>query len=606
MDPSPPPRTARSHSWFLIMGAVLTLTLALLMASGLAGFFALSGLRAILVEEAEYFAQEKDGVAHLHRYALTGEAQNLRGFRAALAPSRAFRAPLRHAVESPGDYETFNALLRQDESIPGPLITALVFYSRFVGESSATRFVLDRWLESDLAMEELEGMGEGLAEAVEESGPGSEAAVAVSELIDLQDERVTETRADFRNSMIVWGEALERKIRIAFLLSGFFLFLLGLVVLIATVRSMDVADRLRRESESRFRQLAEGIREVFWLTDPFKHVMLYLSPVYEQVWGRPVDEVYRNPKLWMEAIHPDDRPRVERAVPAQLHGGYDITYRIERPDGQLRWIRDRAFPIQNEKAEVVRVAGIAEDITAQRDLEAELTQDRTLRSVGRLAGGVAHEFNNLLTAVQGHIQFALEEDNPGRAADLEAALDGTRKGAELTRRLLSLAGRQMIVPRRVELAGFLADSEGVFRNALSPRVELEVEGPPDLPDARMDPAHIREAVLNLLVNARDAMPAGGLVKIRCGIRRAESSPFLTLEVEDNGPGIPSGIVAEVFTPFRSDGGPDPSIALGLPAVHGIMKQSGGNIEIRSSEKGTVVTLLIPLWDGATASVVTSG
>ena len=127
------------------------------------------------------------------------------------------------------------------------------------------------------------------------------------------------------------------------------------------------AERAVQESEKRFRQVVEIIKEVFWLTNPEKTQMLYISPGYEAIWGRSCDSLYASPRTWLEAIHPEDRDRVlEAALNKQASGEYDEKYRIVRPDGSIRWIRDRAFPVRDETGNVYRIAGIAEDFTGQR------------------------------------------------------------------------------------------------------------------------------------------------------------------------------------------------------------------------------------------------
>jgi diguanylate cyclase (GGDEF)-like protein/PAS domain S-box-containing protein len=165
------------------------------------------------------------------------------------------------------------------------------------------------------------------------------------------------------------------------------------------------AEEQLRESETRFRQLAENIHQVFWLTDPSKSQMLYVSPAYEEIWCRSREELMRNPKAWLEAVHPDDRPRVlDAALTLQGAGRYDEQYRILRPDGSVRWIRDRAFPVRNEMGAVYRIAGIAEDVTERRQSEERLAflaqydpltslpnrnlfQDRLLQAVARAERG---------------------------------------------------------------------------------------------------------------------------------------------------------------------------------------------------------------------------
>ena len=131
-----------------------------------------------------------------------------------------------------------------------------------------------------------------------------------------------------------------------------------------------------QESEERFRQIAENIREVFWVADLDLTKMIYVSPAYEEIWGRKVGELYQNPKSWMDAIHPEDREGVEENLPLRGIGGFAVEYRIVSPDGFVRWIWDRAFPVRNEGGEVYRIAGIAEDITERKRMEEELRRSR--------------------------------------------------------------------------------------------------------------------------------------------------------------------------------------------------------------------------------------
>lgn len=151
----------------------------------------------------------------------------------------------------------------------------------------------------------------------------------------------------------------------------------------------EISERLRAEeelraSELRFRQFAENIREIFWMTDPEKNHMLYVSPAYEQIWGRDCQGLYDAPRSWLDAVHPADRSRVAEALPKQASGDYDEEYRVIRPDGSVRWIRDRAFPVRNQHGVIYRIAGIAEDITKQKQLEKQILEisDREQTRIG--------------------------------------------------------------------------------------------------------------------------------------------------------------------------------------------------------------------------------
>ena len=222
---------------------------------------------------------------------------------------------------------------------------------------------------------------------------------------------------------------------------------------------MDVTERklaeLRlRESEDRFRELAENIQEVFWMTDPARRQFLYISPAYEKLWGRSCASLYEAPGDWLAAVHRDDRARVAESMATnQARGDYDETYRILRPDGTVRWIHDRAYSVRDDAGQVRRLVGTAEDITEARQLEAQLRQSQRMEAVGQLAGGVAHDFNNILAAIMMQADLAIDlVDQSGGVHDLLTDIKtATERASNLTRQLLAFSRRQVLQTRVVNL-----------------------------------------------------------------------------------------------------------------------------------------------------------
>ena len=383
----------------------------------------------------------------------------------------------------------------------------------------------------------------------------------------------------------------------------------------------DVSEQLRaaqalREEEARFRQLAEAIREVFWMTDVEKQQILYISPGYETIWGRPCASLYATPTAWMDAVHPDDRDRVRRAaLTQQVDGGYDIQYRVVRPDGSVRWVHDRAFPVRDDGGRAVRIAGVAEDITDRRRLEEQFQQTQKMESVGRLAGGVAHDFNNLLTIIISSAELMREDpDAPYAGELLDDILDAGRRGASLTRQLLAFTRQEVVEPRVVDLAGVVSDTQKLLRRLIGEDVELSVRLDSAAAPVRVDPGQWTQVLLNLAVNARDAMPTGGTLRIETravvadgALLRAHPAlregVYAVLSVTDSGGGMTPEVRARLFEPFFTTKPRGKGTGLGLAVVYGVVHQAGGEIEVDSAPgRGTTFTVYVPAVNAAVLSV----
>ena len=371
----------------------------------------------------------------------------------------------------------------------------------------------------------------------------------------------------------------------------------------------------RRDAEDWFRQLAESIQQVFWMTDP-RGALLYVSPAFETIFGRSCESLVANPGVWMDAVHPDDRERVEQAAYARSRRGeYDEVYRIVRPDGAVRWIRDRAFHMYDEAGELHRLVGTAADITEQRHLEEQLQQAQKMEIVGRLAGGVAHDFNNLLTVINGMADLVLAglaEDDPVRRDLTQIRLAGDRAAA-LTGQLLAVSRRQILKPEIVDLSAIVTGLRDMIQRLIGEDITLVLELAPDLASIRADPGQIEQVLLNLVVNALDAMPDGGVLTIETRTVQVDevyaaehpgtrTGPHAMLAVRDTGVGMDESIRRRIFEPFFTTKAYGKGTGLGLSMVYGIVKQSGGSIWFQSEPgHGSRFTIYLPYVTGSPAS-----
>ncbi len=386
---------------------------------------------------------------------------------------------------------------------------------------------------------------------------------------------------------------------------GFDTFIMASVIDIS--ERVGIAQALRAADE-RFRQLAENIDEVFWLTDVNTGERLYISPAYERIWGRSCESLYSAPADWLRSVHPDDLARVIDALPKQISGDYDIEYRIVRPDGETRWVRDHAFPVHAPDGTVVRIAGVAEDITKRRHLEMQLQQSQRMESVGQLAGGVAHDFNNLLTVINGSVEL-IRSEPPGSRRTLELADDIQRaaeRAAGLTAQLLAFSRQEVLEPRLTNLNAVVSDTQKMLTRLIGEDIDLAVSLDPQAPAVLIDPGRWSQVLINLAVNARDAMSEGGQLSIETreveiddtyvsehlGARRGR---YVRLAVSDTGTGMTPDVRSRIFDPFFTTKGHERGTGLGLSVVLGIVQQSGGRIDVYSEPGvGTTFRILVPV------------
>ena len=332
----------------------------------------------------------------------------------------------------------------------------------------------------------------------------------------------------------------------------------------------------------------------------------YLSAGVEKLLGLPAAAIVAEPWVFHNRCHPDDLAKLAaaEALTVSTRAPFDCEFRVRHLDGDYRTVHCRSVA-ESLPAGGVRWNGVMTDTTGRHRLEAQLRQAQKMETVGRLAGGVAHDFNNILTGVIGNLDLVeLDPADPagGRVA---AAQRAALRAADVTRKLLGFARQNQLLVAPVDVAGFAADVVEMARAAIDPRVRLRAAVPAGLPPVAADAGLLHQALLNLVLNARDALPHGGLVSVAAaavtvtpaqaaGRPDARPGGFVVLSVTDDGCGMAADVRARVFEPFFTTKPVGQGTGLGLAMVHGIVQQHAGWVECESAPgRGTRFDLYLP-------------
>ncbi len=317
-------------------------------------------------------------------------------------------------------------------------------------------------------------------------------------------------------------------------------------------------------------------------------------------------------------VHADDREFVRRASDATIAGQapYEVEHRIVRVDGQIRWMHEKADIVRDEHGMALRMVGTVQDITDRRQLEEQLRQSQKLEAIGQLAGGIAHDLNNALTAIAGYTELALgalSPDHPARP-DVHEIRRAAERAESVTRQLLAFSRRQLLEPRLFSLGNAVADLNPLLERLLGSNIQLRTVCAENLPSIYGDTGQIEQAIINLAVNARDAMPDGGRLTLALSVVDVDEafvrahqtlSPgrYLDLSITDTGVGMDASAQAHVFEPFFTTKDVGKGTGLGLAMVYGTVRQSGGHIFVESEVgRGTTFRLLFPDASARDASV----
>ena len=391
------------------------------------------------------------------------------------------------------------------------------------------------------------------------------------------------------------------------------------------------AENALRESEAQFRTLAQAIPNHVWTSQPDGLLNWFNEQVYRYS-GAAAGEL--DGQGWTRLVHPDDLEAAAESWAVSLTSGkpYQTEFRLRRADGLYRWYIARALPILDTSGGIGRWIGTNTDIEDQKNTaealahlnanleqrveqrtaellraEESLRQSQRMESLGNLTGGVAHDFNNLLQVISGNLQLLSRDLAGNEKAEkrLHNAMAGVSRGAKLASQLLSFGRRQPLAPRVVNIGRFIRETDDLIRRALGDGIEIETVVAGGLWNTAIDPGNIENAILNLAINARDAMDGSGKLTIEAGNASlddeyAKSNPDVTpgqyvmLAITDTGSGIPPEIIDQVFEPFFTTKPEGKGSGLGLSMVYGFVKQSNGHIKIYSEmDHGTTIKLYLP-------------
>ncbi len=370
-----------------------------------------------------------------------------------------------------------------------------------------------------------------------------------------------------------------------------------------------------RESEERFRSLSACSPVGIFHSDAEGNITYY-NPRAQQIWG--IGDTEGLGRGWVPRIHPDDVAGVISGWTAALQSGVEFahSYRLLMPDGSVRWVHGHSAPVLDASGAVAGTVGTIDDITDQRELEAQLRQAQKMEAVGQLAGGVAHDFNNLLTVIKLHVELTLDglEGSHPLHNDLSEVAKAAERAARLTRQLLAFSRKQLLQPKVLRLNEIVAGVVPMLQRVIGEDIHVVTKLDPTLGNVFADPGQLEQVLMNLAVNARDAMTQGGTLGIATSnavferphpaLHGVPPGRYVLLSVADTGCGMTRDVRDRIFEPFFTTKGPGKGTGLGLSTVYGIVEQSGGSIAVETEPgKGTTFRVFLPEApdDGAAAS-----
>jgi PAS domain S-box-containing protein len=374
---------------------------------------------------------------------------------------------------------------------------------------------------------------------------------------------------------------------------------------------VDVTEHRHAEADrARLSAVVEQSAEAILITT-VDGVIEYVNPAFERLTGQPRAQLIGRTAAVLKSDASDEEVWTALRATLRAGGPWSGQFTHVRPDRTIVQVAAMVFPVRGEDGRVVNYVGGMRDVTHERQIEDQLRQAQKMEIAGRLAGGVAHDFNNLITVITGRAQMLLRDEalEPRHLRHVELINETANRAAALTRQLLAFSRKQAIAPRVLDLHAVLANMTKMLRRLIGEDMELVISAGAGLGCVKADPGQIEQVVMNLVVNARDAMPDGGRLTIAAANVRVDEDTarrrvalrpgeYVVLSITDTGCGMSPETQAHVFEPFFTTKAPDKGTGLGLSTVYGIVKQSEGDVVIDSElGRGTTITIYLPRVEG---------
>ncbi len=364
-------------------------------------------------------------------------------------------------------------------------------------------------------------------------------------------------------------------------------------------------ERMRYVQAHAVEEIVGALDAIVWeSTTPDRESLTFLGGREEVLLGYPREQ-WMQPGFWMSLVHPEDRLAALTFVEAARQSeNFELLYRMISADGEVRQVRDIVTVTRDPDGSIQRLRGVITDITERQEIAARLTQAQKMEAVGQLAGGIAHDFNNLLTIVSGYARrLSARSDLVTARPDLEQILLAADRAAELTRQLLAFARRGHTSASLIDVSALARELEPMVRRLLAADIVFEFQLAPGLPQVMMDRTGLEQIMMNLMINASDAMPAGGTLRVttrersvsgeEAAVHGLEPGSYVQLAIADTGTGMAPETVERIFEPFFSTKG-ERGTGMGLATVYGTVDQADGWIDVTSSlGEGTTFTVLLP-------------